>query len=228
MKKINISFICFFVLLSCGTRIQSYGTILSDAPIGLKSLAICRAVGGSIELNKSVAASVEKEMRIHLDTLVGNEQINELLHKNGIISYEDYSKFLIQIIARVSNQRFIIIPTIIQYRESIPGRGNNYQTSQIDITYSLYDSMDIKLLYSTHIKANGDIGTDIIGQTLTTLNNESQNEVMREPSEIIHSLTKVAKEATERLFNYIGIPYDKEATYKTVSKEEYQKIYIAH
>lgn len=213
---------------SCCVKTQTYSNKYAAVPKNIQSLVVCRAVGGSTDLNKNIAKSLENEMRIHLDSLIGNEQVNELLQQNGIFQYDDYSNFLIQKIANLTGQRFIIIPHINNFRESIEGRDNNFQTSFIDISYYLYDSLGTKLLFSTHIKAKGDEGIDPVNLTLNAIDRGMSKDEVRYPSEIAHSLTKIAKEATEKLFNYIGILYDKEATYKVVSKEEYERDYIAH
>jgi hypothetical protein len=195
------------LLSSCGVKIQTSAIKYAEVPEKISSLVVCRAVGGNLNLNKRISQLIENEIRIHLDTMISNEQVTELLQENNIFYYEDYTDILLKKISNLTNQRFLIVPTIEAYRES----QNIDVQAYLTISYLLYDATDKKALLV--VKS-------------TAKDSPIKNSNFQSPTDINSKIPLFTKEVVEKIFNYIGISYNKEATYKRISLEEYEKNYL--
>ncbi|MCU0327505.1 MAG: hypothetical protein MUE53_00805 [Chitinophagales bacterium] len=180
----------------------------------IDNIGICKGVGGDLILNKTVARSLENEMKVHFDTIIDCDQITEKLHEHGIMNFDEYTLSLLKKISNYTKQRFLIVPTILLAKESVKGTPRNSESAQLRVNYQLYDSLKNDYLFSTLVNADGGDGANLFNTLLV-------EKPYLEPSKLIESLPQLSKHATKRIFDFIGISFDMEAKY--IRDPNYQK-----
>lgn len=179
------------IFSSCGVRSKvtttNYSKSTSDS---ISSFVMCRAVGGSLNVNKLISHELEKIINIHFDTIIGHDELNELLHENEIYSYNDYTKVLISKISQISKQRFVLIPRVIKNELS---NGDISEGDNVKITYTMYDSKNLKRVFVI----NASIKEEIFYQELAGKNSSVLND----------GITLMSKDVAEKLMHNVGKTY---------------------
>ncbi len=138
MKKLIFCFPVVYVLVSgCAPSIYlSSIPNLATFNDSLTSIVICRADGADMNLNNEIASRLELVLNQYIDSVINHEIVNNQLQKEGIFQFDNYSEFLIQKISKITNQKYILVPKIVNLKRS----QNIDVNASATIHYCLFDS----------------------------------------------------------------------------------------
>jgi hypothetical protein len=118
------------IIISCSTSTKAYlGKEKIQFPPNIDTLIICRAFGGSKNINSRISTVFEKNAKNSFST-IGEMQVIEALQKENIYQLpEEYTYFLMKKVMNNKGGKYYVVPKIVI----------NDTYSNIELQYFFYD-----------------------------------------------------------------------------------------